>query len=218
MVLEKYVTALVADKQYEKAASVMIDNLRLNPIVSKNEYEHYRYIVFKLIESGDAAFKAGKRDEALRLYAIAKVLDSSNERALKRYQGAKSGKGYTEVVEKPQNELLKKQETYGDRVKKLRGKISNEPSNFQAYVDLDHALARHHRFDEVVKMWDEYISKNQNDARAYLERGGAYFHSKDFARAYEDANKACKLGLDEGCKRAKQVAGKVPIGKLKSVK
>ena len=77
------------------------------------------------------------------------------------------------------------------------------PDDLRAHQQLDYNLARQGRFAEVVEMWNGYIARHPSDGRAYLERGGAYFHLRKIAEAKADAAKACELGISEGCMHAK---------------
>jgi tetratricopeptide (TPR) repeat protein len=79
-------------------------------------------------------------------------------------------------------------------------------SDFDVNKAIDDELAREGRFDRVVALWTDYLASHPNDGRAYLERGGAYFNLRRAKEAYDDATKACDLGVAEGCARAKKVA------------
>ena len=93
----------------------------------------------------------------------------------------------------------------GDALELLRAAVADHPDDFQAHRRLDHALASERRFDEVVTMWDGYLWLHPEDGRAYLERGGARYHLGQKDLAAVDAQRACDLGIAEGCQRAAQV-------------
>ena len=69
---------------------------------------------------------------------------------------------------------------------------------------LNYVLLRKRKYNEIVALWDAYIKRNPDDARAYLEREGTYYWKNDSKKAMQDAKKACELGNPEGCKRYKE--------------
>lgn len=87
--------------------------------------------------------------------------------------------------------------------------IGSDPNHFESYRNIDWLLAENRKWSEIVQYWDQFIKLNPNHAGAYLERGGAYFHQKDYALSANDAKKACDLGNQEGCKRYQQVKTKL---------
>ena len=80
--------------------------------------------------------------------------------------------------------------------------------DFRAYQELDYAWAAQGKFEQVVELWSEFLSRHPENARAHLERGGAYFHWNKRPEALADARRACELGLSEGCLRAQQLGGR----------
>jgi tetratricopeptide (TPR) repeat protein len=104
-------------------------------------------------------------------------------------------------------ERIRRGDPYAARkgVEGLLADVRSHPDDFDAHLRLDHALARNREFDRVVALWTEYLKRHADDARAYLERGGAHFQSGNLAAAEKDAARACQLGLQEGCQRAEQV-------------
>ena len=69
----------------------------------------------------------------------------------------------------------------------------------------DYELARERRFAEILPIWDRYLSLHPGDGPAYLERGGTYFNLGRRAEAHADAQRACDLGVNQGCVRARQL-------------
>ncbi len=69
----------------------------------------------------------------------------------------------------------------------------------------DYQLARERKFEEILPLWGAYLTKHPSDGRAYLERGGTYYHLRRYPESLADASKACALGVDEGCLRARQL-------------
>ena len=63
-------------------------------------------------------------------------------------------------------------------------------------------------WDRIISYWNAFLALEPENARAYLERSGTYYHKRDFARSLEDLKQACDLGSKEGCKRYKQYRDK----------
>lgn len=131
--------------------------------------------------------KAGRRDDALRVYDLAADL-APNDRAILGRR--------TKII-------------VGDApdIPALEAAAKRAPDDFRAHQTLDYALAKKGQTARVVEMWTEYLSRHPKDARAYLERGGAHFQLKHRDQALADAARACELGSSEGCAREKRVGG-----------
>lgn len=54
-------------------------------------------------------------------------------------------------------------------------------------------------------MWTAFLAAHPDNARAYLERGGAYIHIGKRAEAKAGATKACELRLGEACATVKRL-------------
>ncbi len=90
-------------------------------------------------------------------------------------------------------------------IESLRADALARPDDFEAQRRLDYALAREGRFQEIIPIWDTYLLRHPGDGRAWLERGGTWYHLKDLVKAREDAEQACELGVPEGCRRAEML-------------
>jgi tetratricopeptide (TPR) repeat protein len=69
----------------------------------------------------------------------------------------------------------------------------------------DHLLARQKRWDEILEIWNRYISRQPPNADAYYERGGTHFQKGDMAAARADATKACELGKAQACEMVERL-------------
>ena len=87
----------------------------------------------------------------------------------------------------------------------VKKSIELNPRHFESYLILDSILARKGKFNDIINYWSKLIELEPKNARAYLERGGAYYHKGDLRAALIDAKKSCELGNNEGCKRFKQM-------------
>lgn len=88
---------------------------------------------------------------------------------------------------------------YDEALDDFQQALSLDPVYFDAIVHIDYLLARHSRFEDIIKYWDDYIARKKNDGRAYLERGGAYRHAGKQQLAIADVKKACDLGNQRAC-------------------
>lgn len=66
---------------------------------------------------------------------------------------------------------------------------------------MDYILAKENEWDIIIGYWDEFIELNPDNSRAYLERGGTYFHKGDMQSALKNA----KIAADMGNTKAKQI-------------
>lgn len=92
-----------------------------------------------------------------------------------------------------------------DRLEDLRHAVERAPSDFEAHRQLDDALARQGRWDEILSMWNRYLALHPNDAEAWFERGGTNYRRGDTAAARADATRACELGKREACERLERL-------------
>jgi len=90
----------------------------------------------------------------------------------------------------------------------FRRVIEWDPTNFDANVNADRILSAQHRWDEILEMWDRYISRMPTKAEAYFERGGTQYHKGNVAASQADAAEACRLGKSEACVWAERLKGK----------
>ncbi|WP_426753819.1 hypothetical protein [Myxococcus sp. Y35] len=79
------------------------------------------------------------------------------------------------------------------------------PEDFRAVQQRDYALARERRFKEILPLWDAFLARNPDHGLAYLERSGTHFHLRDLKAALADLKKACDLGVNKGCARARHL-------------
>lgn len=57
------------------------------------------------------------------------------------------------------------------------------------------------------QLWNEYLGRHPDEARVYLERSGTYYHLGRTDDARADAQRACDMGITEGCTMAKRFGG-----------
>ncbi|MBN2576980.1 MAG: DUF4034 domain-containing protein, partial [Deltaproteobacteria bacterium] len=180
-------------RRWEEAGRDMLALLRTRPT---DEYarDNLDVVVKGLVYDGWEHYKAGKRMDSLRLYDLAAELQPRNLDVMQRRAWVIEGRAPA-----PSG-------APGDKAPDLAAlerACKQNPDDLRAHQQLDYNLARKGKYSEVVEMWNGYVARHPNDGRAYLERGGAYFHLRKMAEAKADAAKACALGISEGCMRAK---------------
>lgn len=181
--------AYAALRQWEPAGRDLLAGLRVDPTSTIGRAAHAS-VVKGLIFDGWEAHTAGRNEDALRLYDLAADLDPPNDELRWR-----------------RNEIVSGNSAGGPSgIEALEENAREHPDDFALHQKLDYAYARQRQFERVVAMWTEFLARNPNDGRAYLERGGAYFNMRRMSEAHADASKACALGVADGCARAKQVA------------
>lgn len=99
----------------------------------------------------------------------------------------------------------------------LKEAVESHPKDFHAHLAMDLFLVKQSRQKEIPEYWNRYIELVPGDDKAYLERGGAYFHLQDFEGSYRDARMACKLGNRGGCVQADRLSGRLRKGVAEQV-
>jgi tetratricopeptide (TPR) repeat protein len=138
-------------------------------------------MVTTLVADGWQLHKGGKRVEALRLFDLAAELAPLDREVLGR-------RTYVLTDGAP-------------GVEALRAAVAASPDALIATQQLDYALAKQQRFDEVISLWNGFLSRNPEVGRAYCERAGAFAHLGRRAESIRDLERACELGITEGCAR-----------------
>ncbi|WP_320035740.1 DUF4034 domain-containing protein [Halarcobacter sp.] len=76
--------------------------------------------------------------------------------------------------------------------------IDKNPNEINHYLVMDFILAKENKWDLIIMYWSRFIDLNSDNARAYLERSGAYYHKGDYKNAVKDAKKSMQLGNEKG--------------------
>jgi len=178
--------ALGAAKRYSDAGRDLLAAIRADPV--NREVRRLRpYIVQGLLWETGQHVKALRPEQALASLTLASELDPQN----RELQGKRSA-------------LVSARTDSGQvTLAALKERAEKSPDDRAALQEYDYALARQGRYQEVIDLWTGYLRRHPDDARAYMERGGAFFQSGRRAEAVADARRACELGLNESCARAK---------------
>ena len=86
----------------------------------------------------------------------------------------------------------------------IKSAIKVNPKNIDNYLLIDYILAKSKDWDQIILYWDKFIKLNPKNARAYVERGGAYYHKGNIKKAVENA----KISADLGNLRGKEAYDK----------
>jgi tetratricopeptide (TPR) repeat protein len=89
----------------------------------------------------------------------------------------------------------------------FRALVRAEPARIENYHLLDQVLTRRQAWDEIIEAWSGLIALQPDNARAYMERGGAHYRKRDLVSARADAEKACGLGDATACDVARRFQG-----------
>ncbi len=185
---------LSESKRWEAAGRDLLAGLRVD---STDDFGRAAFdaVVRGMVFEGWEHFKAGRRDDALRVLDLAKELAPTDADLQRRRAWIVSGNAPAGSAQPASIDIAA-----------LEDEVKKSPDDFRAYQRLDFALAGKGEFARVVALWTEYLARHPNDGPAFMERGGAYFHLRKMTEAHADATKACSLGVSEGCARAKQFA------------
>jgi tetratricopeptide (TPR) repeat protein len=148
-----------------------------------------KWLVEKLRYEGSVLYKDGKYEKAESYFSAGLQLSPDDNNLRKRSAWAQKKMG-------------------GAGMEK---QLTANPNGYDIRLKRDHLLSSQYRYDEVVKMWDEYIQSHADDPRPYMERAGAKWHLGLSLESVADMQKACDLGLDKACTdmaRMKSMIGK----------
>jgi tetratricopeptide (TPR) repeat protein len=91
----------------------------------------------------------------------------------------------------------------------LKEAIRLNPRDFPSYMLMDWVLAKRKEWDKIIDCWSAYIKLVPYDGKAFLERGGAKYQKGDYREALKDADKACRLDVQEGCVQVERLRGMI---------
>jgi hypothetical protein len=83
--------------------------------------------------------------------------------------------------------------------------MENRPDHVSARRWFGYLQTKNGRFDDCIVSLTKAIDLQADDAWTCYDRGCCYFGKGDMAKALEDANRSCSLGLKDGCRIAGQI-------------
>jgi tetratricopeptide (TPR) repeat protein len=173
-----------------ESVTLLDSALKINPLIRAEVVEWRDYIARKLVSEGFQLYKQRQDQAALKVINRAILYHPAHAEAF-YYRGMT----YLHLSR------------WNDAQRDLATCITMDPHYFDAYKALDWLLAQNGEWDQITSYWSRLIAVEPGNAQAYLERGGAYFHKRDFPSAKRDAEKAGALGSEEGRRRALQLKG-----------
>jgi len=185
-VLAERMRVLLLQRQWLPAGNDMLSILRVTP-ANPDAKALYDTVVKGLIYEGWEKHKSGDDESALKILNIAAEIAPENKDLANRRAWIIANRK-DKAPDIGENNILE------------------PPDDFQEMQTLDYNLARKGQYSLIVNLWSKFIEKHPNEGRAYLERGGAYYHLGRIKEALNDAQKACEMGITEGCVHAKQLA------------
>ena len=167
-------------KEYQKAAIDIKKARSLDPFDSY-VHSHINWMTKRLVHEGYQFNSNQKFKQAVDKYTLA--LDLSPQIAINYDRRSRAYVG-----------LHKMEEALVD----IKTAIRLDPAEIRYYSLLDYLLAKSKQWDEIIRYWDAFIKLKPKNGRAYLERGGSYYHKGDIEAAIADAKKSSELGNLEG--------------------
>lgn len=180
---------LYHQKSYEKAAQDLLVGVKANPTDQLAKRIMPR-VAQGLSYEGWQHYKAGRREEAIRLYELAGELDPINSEIQHRYSIILGKNGAGEVP----------------AIADLEARVKASPNDFRAVQQLDYTLSREGQYEKILGLWNEFLSRHPDHKLALLERVGTLMHLKRYNEAMADAKRACELGVTRACSDAKRLA------------
>jgi len=86
----------------------------------------------------------------------------------------------------------------------LQRSIALDARRVEAYEYLDWLLARRGQWSAIAWYWSALLELEPGNARACYQRAAARWRAGDRAGALEDARRACRLGLQDGCRAVRR--------------
>jgi hypothetical protein len=168
-------------RDWRSAFADLSAGLRIDP-TARDGRKRLPYVVQGLTADGWKAHQSGKAADALELLDMAAELDPNRDVEGRRVAVLTAG-----FHDKPEEIAALEQAT---RV---------APDDFHARIRLDYALSKSEAWPRILAMWNDYLKRHPEDARAYRERAGTFHRLGRQKEAYADAQRACDLGSSAAC-------------------
>src|SRR3989338_1360137 len=156
-------------------------------------------------------------DKAIEAYTSAIALDPNDAFAYNNRGNAYADKGqhdraiedYNKVIALDPNDALAYNNrgiAYGKKgqhdraIEDYNKVIALDPNDALAYNNRGIAYGEKGQHDRAIEDYNKVIALDPNDALAYNNRGVAYGKKGQHDRAISDLQKACNMGVENGCK------------------
>jgi len=167
-------------KEYKKAIDDILYAYNLEPYSEKIKRRKVQIAQILNAEAYELRRKY-EHDKALELYNLALQVDLENDSI---YNGR--ARAY----------ILK--QDLVSALEDIKIAIEINPNDISHYLLIDYILAKGKNWEEIISYWDKFIELNPKNPRAYVERGGAYYHNRNIQKAVENAKISADLGNLEG--------------------
>jgi len=200
--------------KYASAIKDLSRAIELNPEVA--DYYYYRAGSLMELEKYDDALKdiqfAYKLDPydkyiKLRRKNLANRLESQGYESNKNQEGKSAIEKFNAALElDPDNsELYYRRARSHIHERDLKSALEDmkiaidiSPDEYVYVKYIDYILAKNRDWNQIIGYWDNYIELKPKDGRAFVERGGAYYHKGDIKSAVKNAKISAKLGNLDG--------------------
>ncbi|WP_299880819.1 tetratricopeptide repeat protein [uncultured Cocleimonas sp.] len=173
--------AYIGLNQYNKAADDLNYAYELDPY-DNSIRDKKRWVASKLSREAYDVKSEGDTKSAIEKYSTAIKYDPDNgdlfnQRARAYYDERKHALALADI----------------------KTAIELEPENYNHYLMLDYLVVKSNRdWNLIIQYWNQYIELKPNDARAYAEVAGTYYHNRDIKSAKRNAKKAADMGNNNG--------------------
>ena len=100
-------------------------------------------------------------------------------------------------------------EQFDNAISDLNRVVEINPQYSPAYDNLGWLFMRRNKFDESLNHLNKSIELKPDNGWAHYMRARVYFNKGDLQKAFENANSACQLGYQDGCRDAKRYQSKL---------
>lgn len=199
---------------YQRALEDLNDAIKINPELPK--YHYWRAKTYLKLDNKNLALRDyqsaanlnpfdkdyRKKSRKLALELEGKKFDTHAKLLAKQTLSGMSLK----IKEQPNNSKLYhnrakaffEMQDYTNALEDIKRAIRFNPYNYEHYMFLTHVLMEFKDADQTIQFWKQYIRRQPNDSRAYIQIAGAYSRKKDYQTALYYAKKSSDLGNEEG--------------------
>jgi len=167
-------------KEYANATTDIERAYELDPY-DKYILSQRNWLASKMTYLAYQLSKKQKPTEAIEKYDVALNLDPTN--ADLHYRKARA---------------LIESNKHNQALDEIEQAIQINSDDINYYLLVDYILAKSRSWDKIISHWDNFIERNPNVSRAYVERGGSYYRKGDMKSAVRNAKIAADMGNIEG--------------------
>ena len=167
-------------KKYDDALKDIQFAYKLNPY-DKFIKDRRKHLAALLENQGYESNKNQQAESAIEKFNAALVLDPDNSTLYYRRARAHINERNVKLA-----------------LEDMKQAIEITPDDYDYVRYIDYILAKNRDWKQIIQYWDQYIELKPKDGRAFVQRGGAYYHKGDMKSAVKDAKISADLGNLEG--------------------